>query len=96
MKQISRVLFIVLAIVFIFMTASIFMLFVTHNCCEPSACVPCMSMAKIQEVIRQLGSVLPITAMVICVLSLLQFAIDDFIKAQSRTNLVLLKTKLNN
>ncbi|MCL2425757.1 MAG: hypothetical protein FWD05_05420 [Oscillospiraceae bacterium] len=95
-KQIWRVLFIILAIVFIFITASIFVLFITHNCCEPSICVPCLSMAKIQEVMRQFENTLVISAMALLTLLLFQFTFDDLVKTQRSANLVLMKMRLNN
>jgi len=95
-KQLYRALFIILAIIFIFITASIFVLFITHDCCEPSICIPCLSMAKIQEVMRQLGGMLAISVMAISATLLFQFTIANFVKKQNKANLILMKTRLNN
>ena len=96
MKQIYRILFIILAIVFIFITASIFVLFITHTCCEPSVCVPCLGIAKIQEIIRQFAGIAIATLLIPAVVLSMGTAIDNIINTQSNANLVLMKTRLNN
>ena len=95
-KKLYPVLFIILAIVFICISVSIFVVFVAHTCCEPAVCLPCLSVAKIQEIVRQFATILATSVVLLTAAWLIQTTIYNVNIIQCRANLVLLKARLNN
>jgi len=95
-KQFYRILSILLIIAFICISFLVMLVFIAHTCCVPSDCIPCLSLANIQELMRQYGGSIVAFAVALAFLLLLQFANDFFYKTQKTTNLVYMKTRLNN
>jgi len=95
-SQLYRVLLIVLALVFLCVSVFIIFALAAHADCTVATCVPCLSLAKIQEILRQFGGLSPALAGGLALLALLQFAVGERLRTEQLSNLVSLKTRLNN
>jgi len=95
-KQLYRVLSILLIIAFVCISFILMFVFIAHTCCMPSDCIPCLSLAKIQEIVRQYGITMIIFAGILTVLLFLQYTTVTFPKTYNTTNLVYMKARLNN
>ncbi|MCL2828268.1 MAG: hypothetical protein FWD99_05960 [Oscillospiraceae bacterium] len=67
-----------------------------HAGCVAQSCVPCLSLAKLQESIRQFGGVLGFAAGLLTLLVFSRIAVEEWIRARCGSDLVGLKMRLNN
>jgi len=64
--------------------------------CGEESCVPCLSLAKLQESFRQFGGVLGTSMGFLALSAFLWLAAGECLPAQGACNLVELKIRLNN
>ena len=67
-----------------------------HAGCTAHGCVPCLSLAKAQEILRQFSGIFLAAVGILLLLLLLHPTADAHAVAQRTSNLVRLKMRLNN
>jgi len=67
-----------------------------HAGCCAKECNLCLGIAKIQENLRQFGAASGMLAGLLAVLALSQLAAGELLGSQNASNLVVLRTRLNN
>jgi len=96
LRQFYRILLILLALALLAVTVLLTFAMAAHTGCTGQDCVPCLSLAKTQEVLRQSGGVFIAVAGVFSLLALLQLTGGELLRTQSACNLVRSKMRLNN
>ena len=87
-----------LALALAFLSIGIFAAFAmaAHGSCTQAYCVPCLNLAKLQESVSQFGGLSGAALGFLALLALLQLGGRELLPEQSLSNLVALKTRLNN
>ena len=96
LKKFHKMLLILSALVLLVVTVLLAFALAAHAGCTKNDCVPCLSLAKTQEVLRQSGGIAAVAAGVLALLALLQLAGGALRREKNACNLVFLKTRLNN
>jgi len=95
-RRFYRVLFVLLALAFLLVSISLAFALAAHAGCRGNDCVPCLSLAKAQEVLRQFGGGLAAVLGALALLVLLQLILAEYLGRRGAFNLVGLKMRLNN
>ena len=96
LRSFYRMFLILLALMLLAVTLLLSFALVAHAGCTVNDCVPCLSLAKSQDVLRQSGGIAAAVVGALALLMLLQLAGGELLREQNACNLVLLKMRLNN
>ena len=95
-KQICRAFSLLFALMLLIVTICVTFAMVAHTDCCVKECNLCLGIAKLQEALRLFGQTLGVSTGLLALLVPLHLAADAFINKQNASNLIALKTRLNN